>query len=74
MALLQNIRITPQFSGGALTSAERRKCIMEWRACGATAMPYHRPLQLLVRRLAQRFCHVYLQVIVLCESGAFDKY
>jgi hypothetical protein len=33
---------------------------MKWRTCGAHALPYDRPLQLLVRRLAQRF---YLQPI-----------
>src|SRR5262249_4699529 len=43
-------RITPQFSGGALTSAERRERKMKWRARGATAMGPDRPLQLLVIR------------------------
>jgi hypothetical protein len=43
-------RITPQFSGGALPCEARRTCIMKWRTCDAPATPYHRPLQLLVRR------------------------
>jgi hypothetical protein len=47
-------RLTPQFSGGALNSAERRERKMKWRARVATVMASDRPLQLLVRRLAQR--------------------
>jgi len=47
------MRITPQFSGGALTSAERRERKMKWRARGATVMASDRPLQLLVMRLAR---------------------
>jgi hypothetical protein len=45
--------ITPQLSGGALRCPARRMCIMKWSTCGAHALPYDRPLQLLVRRLAQ---------------------
>ena len=44
-------RLTPQLSGGALRCPARRMCIMKWRTCGAHATTYHRPLQLLVRRL-----------------------
>jgi hypothetical protein len=43
-------RLTPQFSGGALSSAKRRERKMKWHARGATAMPLDRPLQLLVMR------------------------
>jgi len=46
-------RLTPQFSGGALTYAARRTCIMKWRTCAAPRYRLHRPLQLLVSRLAQ---------------------
>ena len=35
-------------------SSAPHACIMKWRTCGAPASTYHGPLQLLVRRLAQR--------------------
>jgi hypothetical protein len=54
MKLRHGCRLTPQFSGGALPYEARRTCIMKWRMCGAPAPTFHRPLQLLVRRLAQR--------------------
>jgi hypothetical protein len=47
--------ITPQLSGGALRCPARSKRIMKWRACCALATTDHRPLQLLVSRLAQRW-------------------
>ena len=46
-----NASLTPQLSGRALPCPARRKRIMKWRTCGAHAMTYHGPLQLLVRRL-----------------------
>jgi hypothetical protein len=45
-------RLTPQFSGGALTDPARSKR-MKWRACCANAPTYDRPLQLLVMRHAR---------------------
>src|SRR5262245_35166617 len=48
-------RITPQLSGGALRCPARRMCTMKCRTCGAHATTYDRPLQLLVRRLAQHW-------------------
>ena len=45
-----HVRLTPQFSGGALNYAARRMCTMKCRTCGAHVMPFDRPLQLLVMR------------------------
>ena len=47
-------RMTPQFSGRALPCDARRERIMKWRARAVAAPPCNGPLQLLVRRLAQR--------------------
>jgi hypothetical protein len=48
--------LTPQFSGRATTRPARRTRIMKWRTCDAHVLGQRGPLQLLVRRLAQRFC------------------
>jgi len=54
MAPRSSSRITPQFSGRTLPFDARRERIMKWSARDDAAMPYHGPLQLLVRRLARR--------------------
>jgi hypothetical protein len=46
-------RIASQFSGGALPCEARRER-MKWSARDVAATPFDGPLQLLVRRLAQR--------------------
>src|SRR5688572_5752660 len=45
---VHDVRLTPQFSGGAHTREARRMCKMKWRARAAPAIRYHGPLQLLV--------------------------
>ena len=47
-------RLTPQLSGGVPRYPARSERIMKSRACCAHATTDHRPLQLLVRWLAQR--------------------
>jgi hypothetical protein len=50
-------RITPQFSGRALPCDARHARIMKWSARGVAAMPFHGPLQLLVRRWHNALAH-----------------
>jgi hypothetical protein len=45
--------LEPQFSGRTLPCEARRERTMQWSARGVAAMPFHRPLQLLVRRHAR---------------------
>jgi hypothetical protein len=54
-------RITPQFSGRALTYAARRACIMKWSTRGVAEIPFDGPLQLCYAALAIRSLDIHLR-------------